>query len=918
MPRPVVSQNERLMLHLLEMDGYREEPEVPLGGSQEGIANRLGTQVHNASRALSVLESDGLVMDRLAHIRGAQKRRRAYFLTDKGHKVANEIKGNLLKSRMVYEERGRAEEMTLAEAFKCFNALTGCTPSFLDLVDIARGVDVVRSDELSKRLMPPVRKERYVEAEFGRPKTPILYGRESERTAIMNHVSGGSSVVLIWGIPGIGKTSLASKVFDELSGRKHLFWYSFHSWDTEEHFVSVLSKFLESANRASTAEERGRGAAVGDLFAPLLSDLTGFDAVLFMDDVQKASEKLVLTLAVVLEAVKASGTCKAVLMSRELPSFFSKTGDGNVTVELSGLDNASARKFAENAKAKDPAVAADASLGHPLLLSLMSRSGVGESRGDILSFMDREISMSLTPDERSMLELLSVYRHPVPVEAIVDREVTAFIGLKDKALVIEQESGVWTHDVLREFFISRLGAGSRATLHRRAARYCEGREGADWMLESLHHHIQAGDIVSARRVATAAFEDLSFEFPQETLEYLELINAEPAPVAESVGTLFHMGQLSEMLGDDASAARHYESCLDLLQEAEDSEERAQVLESLGKLKTRVEQWAESFEAHEKALGIYENAGDVGGQTREWLNIGGAHRKRGDFAKARAAYAEALSLASKGEDRGAQSACMNNLALLDWDEGRLKDAETRLKESVRLAHAVKNHAGEARGLENLAELFRIQARLNEMTILLRESSEAFRRAGELEEFKRLQAACSESLAMQGRTDEAIGLARDALSRPELRKRTGLLKRTAQFDSGDVALSITLIGLLRSSGNLKEAEVEVDRLISMAESLDDSVLRSKANVELALLRESSGDLDGASDQLVEAEKLLRAEGDKAGLVAVSLMFGNIEEKRGDYVAARARYVEAIGQAELLGDDAALAAAKRNMESLDGTPR
>ena len=87
MPRPVVSQNERLLLHLLELDDHREEREVPRGASQEGIASRLGTQVHNASRALSVLESEGLVMDRLAHIRGAPKRRRAYFLTEKGQGV---------------------------------------------------------------------------------------------------------------------------------------------------------------------------------------------------------------------------------------------------------------------------------------------------------------------------------------------------------------------------------------------------------------------------------------------------------------------------------------------------------------------------------------------------------------------------------------------------------------------------------------------------------------------------------------------------------------------------------------------------------------------------------------------------------------------------------------------------------------
>ena len=916
MARPVVSQNERLLLHLLDMDGHREEPEVPIGASQEGIANRLGTQVHNASRALSALESEGLVADRLAHVRGAPKRRRAYFLTEKGHRAANKVREDILRAKVVYDERGRVEEMALAEALRRFRALTGSTPGFLDVVDVVRGVDVVRSDELARKLASSSKKERFAEAASGRPRVPALFGRENEQKVLADHINDDTSVMLIWGIPGIGKTSLASKMYDELSGRRHLFWYSFHSWDTEGHFVSVLAKFLESANRTSTAEELGRGASTGDLFAPLLNDLTGLNAVIFMDDLQKVSEKLAITVTVVLEAVKASGTCKAVLMSRELPTFFSKTSDGNVSIELTGLDLTSARMFAESAKAEDPARAAEASRGHPLLLSLMARSGVGESRGDILSFMDREVSMSLTPVERSTLELLSVFRHPVPPEALIGGEESALVGLKDKALIIEEEQGIWTHDLLREFFVSRLGADSRSALHRRAARYCEGRDGTDWMLESLHHYVEAGEVGPAMRVVGKAFADLSDEFPQETLEYLTRVHAHSAPGPEAAGELFCMGQLSEVLGDDPGAAEYYESCLKMLPEDGSSVDRAEVLEALGKLKARVEQWTESFAAHEKALKIYEKAGNRGGQIREWLNIGAAHRTRGDYAKARDAYSEALSLASKSEDRGAQAACMNNIALLDWDEGRLRDAEAMLKESIRLAHAVRDHAGEARGLENLAELFSLQARTTEMTSLLLESSEAFRRAGEVEEFKRLQAACSDSLGLQGKTREGVELCRSALSRPELRRKTGLLKRVTRFDRGDVALSLTLIGLLRGSGDLKAAEAEIDRLMDMAESMTDPVLHSKAEVERALIKENSGDLKGSSDHLREAERILKTAGDKEGLIAVNLLLGNVEEKRGDYDAARARYAEAVRQAELLGDEEALTAAMRNLRSLDGS--
>ncbi len=918
MPRPAVSQNERLLLHLLEMDAHRDEPEVPMGASQEGIANRLGTQVHNASRALSGLESEGLVMDRLAHVRGAPKRRRAYFLTDKGHRAAGKVRDDLLRSNVVYEERGRVEEMPLGEALKRIKASTGSVGSFLDLVDMARGAEVLRSEDVSRRLSPPARPERFAEAAFGRPKVSAFFGREAEKKAVLDHIAGDSSVMLIWGIPGIGKTSLSSKVFDELSGHHHLFWYSFHPWDTEEHFMSVLSRFLESANRTSTAEAVRRGAASGDLFVPVASDLAALDAALFLDDVQKASQKLAMVVALLMEAVRSSGRCKAVLMSRELPPFFSRTGEGSLTLELSGLDHASAKKFAESARAKDPVLAADASRGHPLLLNLMSRSGVGESRGDVLSFMDREVSRSLSPEERGMLELLSIFRHPVPPEAILDTGDSALVGLREKALVVEEEGGVWTHDILREFFASRLGPESRAALHGRAARYCEGREGSDWSLESLYHYVQAGDFAAARRVSVRDFEGMSEEFPQETLECLQRVYAHPGPGPETADLLFRMAGLCEALGDDASATKHYESCLALLPAEGSSEKSALVLESLGKLKTRAEEWAESFAAHEKALRIYQESGDAEGQVREWLNIGGAHRKHGDHGKARDAYSEALSIATKRENRAAQAACVNNIALLDWDEGMLKDAEARLKESVRLAHAVRDHTGEAVGLENLAELLRTQARLSEMTALMRESSEAFRRAGEIEEYKRLQATCAESMDMQGKGDEAVALCRDALSDPELRTRVGLLRRPSRYDRGDVALSMTLIGLLRSSGDLKGAEAEIGRLVQMAESLNDQVLRAKAKVELSLVREGSGDLDGASRELAVAESILRSLGDRRGLVAVHILLGNIAEKRGDYDAARAQYSEAVRQAESLGDEAALASAARNLESLDAPAR
>ncbi|MGD9963354.1 MAG: tetratricopeptide repeat protein [Thermoplasmata archaeon] len=913
MARIVVSQTDRLLLHLLEMEAFRDEPEVPLTLSQEGIAQRLGTQVHNASRALSTLEAEGLVMDRLAHVRGAPKRRRAYFLTEKGHKAANRVRDDILTTKVIFEERGKTEEIPLGEAVKRLQGPTNGLPGPFDLLEQVRDVDVVRSADLARAIAPSAGRERYLESAFGRPKVSTFFGRESELKAIAAFVEGDESVKLIWGIPGIGKTSLASKAYDGLYDRRHLFWYSFHSWDTEEHFVTVLARFLDSAGRSSTANEVRRGARSGDLYAPLLADLTALKAVLFLDDVQKASGRLLVTLSVLLEAVSASGACKAMLMSREMPSYFSKTAEGSTALELTGLDRASAAEFAKSSNAKNPGKIADASRGHPLLLSLMLKSGLGESMGDVVSFLEREVSKSLSSSERTVLETLSIFRHPVPPEAIPEVGSDTLLRLKDRALLIEQEQGLWTHDVLREFFVSRLGQDSRAKLHGTAAVYCEGREGADWRLECLNHYIQAGDFASAKRVALSAASDLLSEFPQETLSLLSQVPANDVARDGDTGLLFFMGQLNEAMGDDISAAGCYETCLEHLPEDEAPADRAMVLEALGQLKTRVEQWTESFSAHEKALRLYQKSDDTAGQVREWLNIGGAHRMRADHAKARSAYSEALSIACTKEDRSAQAACLNNLALLEWDEGRLREAELRFKESVRLSHAMRNHAGEARALENLAALYRVEAKMAEAARLLLESSEAYRRAGELEESKRLVAMCAESLGAQGRLDDGVEVCRNALSRPELRRKSGLFQKGSRFDRGDASLSLALVSLFRTSGELKDAEQETGRLLEIADSLDDSVLRSKARLELALVKENSGDLDAAATLLAEAGDILNAAGDKSGLIAVHMVFGTIEEKRGRYEDARSHYEEAARQAEVLGDESAMASAARNLEAL-----
>ncbi|MGQ9587430.1 MAG: hypothetical protein ACUVT7_03500, partial [Thermoplasmata archaeon] len=208
------------------------------------------------------------------------------------------------------------------------------------------------------------------------------------------------------------------------------------------------------------------------------------------------------------------------------------------------------------------------------------------------------------------------------------------------------------------------------------------------------------------------------------------------------------------------------------------------------------------------------------------------------------------------------------------------------------------------------LFRVQVRLSEMTNLLLESSEAFRRAGELVEFKRLQAACAESLGEQGRYGEGIAMCQRALEKPELRRRPGLFQRSPRFDNGDLALSSTLVDLLRGSGDFKGAMKEISRYAEMASAIDDPSSIAKGSLLRSLVFEDSGDLESAAKALEEAEAVLRSAGNSEGLVAVHMRRGIVEEKKGDDATAAKHYAEAARHAELINDTRAHALALENL--------
>ena len=81
-----------------------------------GIANAVSIARSNVPRAIGSLKDSGYVIERQAHITGVTRNRKAYFLTDEGISLSDEVWATV-SERVVKAIRpgGKVEEMTIGD-----------------------------------------------------------------------------------------------------------------------------------------------------------------------------------------------------------------------------------------------------------------------------------------------------------------------------------------------------------------------------------------------------------------------------------------------------------------------------------------------------------------------------------------------------------------------------------------------------------------------------------------------------------------------------------------------------------------------------------------------------------------------------------------------------------------------------------
>ncbi|BBD73202.1 hypothetical protein HS1genome_1591 [Sulfodiicoccus acidiphilus] len=363
------------------------------------------------------------------------------------------------------------------------------------------------------------------------PKVSHFVGRRAE-LELLRSLSGP---VLVWGIPGIGKTTLVAKFIRESGLENRTFWYTCREVDSFQYFVGKFSGFLLRRGHRTLPEYVMAGVNdISTLLDLAVDETMQNEVVAVLDNFDLCRDHVVKLFSNRL--MERNGS---VFLTSRRPM----GGPSNLReLHLQGITENEVREFL-NSECRKPIEEvgpyAQKLKGHPLGLRMLCLSGdVRESTSDVRNleegkhagsssgwsfsrWLATELRRTVTEDQMRILEQLSVFDSPVDHDSLrrlirVKGFMSSLKELEDMLLVANSGGTYSLPDSLRETVYEY--SSHKEELHRKAALYY--MKGADPLsrLEAMRHLVKAGEeeealalVRDVNRIATAGLLENVYE-----------------------------------------------------------------------------------------------------------------------------------------------------------------------------------------------------------------------------------------------------------------------------------------------------------------------------------------------------------------------------------------------------------------------
>ena len=768
---------ERILLHLLDYSDYKASVEVPFALSQMGIANAVSIARSNVPRAISGLKDQGLLVERQAHVKGVSRKRKAYFLTEPGMNLADDTWKRLRAfSFRAILEGGNTVTTTLGNANQEL-------PFSMRPVDLIRYLDDngildtrLLSKELVERDLSKHVEKQLVTALGDLPRLRHFYGREQELDNMVNLLDARATTLLIPGIAGIGKTTIASKLIERFMHRRNLLYHRCQDWEGSRSFFDSVADWLANIGDSNFADYLAATPVPKPSEAArlLVDALEGTATLIVIDDFHKIADSILHKTfqAMSLALLGSEEEIGLVIFSRSFkPVVPTKDAEGRIAslvLPLDGLDSEAGRNLLtsfESLEDEQWLHIHGLSRGHPLVLELINRgASAGAFHETLENYVSVEIFSKLSAKQKQVLTCLAIFREPVKLEALAAQglDTDELDSLVEQGLARDVDTETYDlHDLIREFLLRSLKDETRKDVHSKCSDWYRSlKPTPDVSIELIFHLTKCDCGEEAADLVVAQGREIVSQGHMELIGLIESIPPDNLSILIKTKLYQLRGEVLVLLGRFLEAEEILQQTKIFARSEGLTIIEAEVLSALADIALKQGNSDDALSMHRDALEKFIELDDAKGAARSYNNMGYLLRRRNDKPKALEAYGEVEKILSQSDSQellGSQLILAR--AFIELGEiDRARDHALTAFEKTDGIDDVQLHA------RAQAVLGRYYAKVGDSDVALHHYSSALETmgdAGDLISLVEITTLLGEVLQDAGRTEEAMEHYREAL-------------------------------------------------------------------------------------------------------------------------------------------------------------
>jgi len=582
--------------------------------------------------------------------------------------------------------------------------------------------------------------------------------------------------LMIPGIAGIGKTTMASKLIERFMHRRNLFYHRCQDWEGSRSFFESIADWLANIGDSTFADYIATTPVPkpADSARLLIDALGGAPSLIVIDDFHKISDSTLHQTfqAMALGLLGSEEEIGLVMFSRSFkPVVPAKDAEGRIAslvLPLDGLDSDSGRKLLssyEDLGEEQWLYIHGISRGHPLVLELINRgASAGAFHETLENYVTVEIFSKLSGEQKRLLSALSIYREPVPLGALAEQDLDTdeLDSLVEQGLARQVETDIYdVHDLIREFLLRSLDKKMKIDSHSKCAEwYSKAKQTPGFTIELIYHLINSNSNEEAAKIIVEDGRGLVSLGHMELLGLIENIELSEIILESKTSINQLQGEIMALLGRFEDAKEVFTEAQNGALKLKNVPVQAEVLSALADIALKQGNLEDALSMHNDALKNFIELGDATGAARTYNNMGYLLRRKNDRSKALESYGEVETILEQNDNIELISAQLI-LARSFLDLGEIERARKHALDAFEKSDNSENQQIHARAQ---AVLGRYHAKIGDLDVASHHYSnalEAMGEEGDILSMVDITILLGEVLQDAGRTEEAMEHFREAL-------------------------------------------------------------------------------------------------------------------------------------------------------------